>query len=148
MNEMVRAIRNTRAEMQIPPSEKTELIIVGSDLSQEWKMAKEHQTILTALTPTSQAAFAPAEPSAFGASALVGPLKLMIPIPDSLRVREKGRLEKEREKLEKLKESTQSKLANSEFRSRAPQEVVGKLQDALSQTEKQLAEIAEKLQKL
>ncbi len=148
MNEMVRAIRNIRAEMQIPPSDKTELVIVGADSHREWKLAKEHQTILTALTPTSQISFAHKEPSAFGASALVGPLKLMVPIPDSLRAREKSRLEKEREKLEKLLESTKSKLSNDEFRSRAPQEVVGKLQDALIQTEKQLAEISVKLQKL
>jgi len=148
MNEMVRSIRNLRAEMQLPPSEKTVLILFGPHDSNEWKMAKAHQGILTALAPISQIVFTQQEPSSLGTSALVGQLKLLIPIPESLKVREKTRLEKEREKLEKLRDSTQAKLANDEFRSRAPQEVVEKLQAALLQTENQLAEISLKLKTL
>ncbi len=143
MNEMVRAIRNIRAEMQLPPSEKTDLLIRGTPHS--WKIAEKHQTVLTALTPTVKITFTEQEPSSFGASALVGSLKLMIPIPESLRAKEKMRLEKEREKLEKLLESTQSKLANEEFKTRAPREVVDKLEQTLTQTQKQLAEIQSKL---
>lgn len=148
MNEMVRSIRNLRAEMQLPPSEKTELLLFGPSDSKEWKMAQAHQGILTALAPISQIVFTHQEPSSLGASTLVGQLKLFIPIPESLKVREKTRLEKEREKLEKLRDSTQAKLANDEFRSRAPQEVVEKLQTALAQTENQLAEISLKLKTL
>lgn len=143
MNELVRQVRNIRAEMQLPPSEKTELIIVGNP--NHWLGVEEHQNILTALTPTVKVTFTQEEPKSFGASALVGHLRLMIPIPESLRAKEKARLEKEREKLEKLLESTQGKLANEEFRSRAPKEVVEKLETALSQTKKQLTEIAAKL---
>jgi valyl-tRNA synthetase len=143
MNELVRQVRNIRAEMALPPSEKTELIILGT--TQDWEMAKEHQNILTALTPTAKISFTEKEPTAFGASALVGKLKLMIPIPESMKAKEKARLEKEAEKLSKLLESTQGKLANEEFRSRAPREVVEKLELALAQTEKQLLDIAEKL---
>ncbi|MES2273675.1 MAG: valine--tRNA ligase [Chlamydiota bacterium] len=148
MMEMVRAIRNIRAEMQLAPSEKTELLLFGSPASLEWKTAKAHSDILTALTPTLSIRFATEEPSSFGANALVGALKLMIPIPDSFREKEKGRLEKEKEKLEKLKSSTQGKLANEDFRTRAPKEVVEKLETTLSQTEKQLIEIASKLENL
>jgi len=144
MNELVRQVRNIRAEMQLPPSEKTELLILGTP--EDWKTAEEHQTILTALTPTAKITFTTQEPTSFGASALVGKLKLMIPIPESMKAKEKARLEKEREKLDKLFESTQSKLANEEFRSRAPREVVEKLEQAQAQTQKQLSDIATKLQ--
>ncbi len=143
MNELVRQVRNIRAEMALPPSEKTELIILGTP--HDWEMAKEHQNILAALTPTAKISFTEKEPAAFGASALVGKLKLMIPIPESMKAKEKARLEKENEKLSKLLESTQGKLANEEFRSRAPREVVEKLELALAQTEKQLLDIAQKL---
>lgn len=143
MNEMVRQVRNIRAEMQIPPSEKTELIICGKE--KDWKRVKEHENILTALTPTSKIIFTDKEPSSFGANTLAGPLKLMIPIPESLKIREKARLEKEREKLEKLLDSTERKLANNEFRSKAPREVVEKLEEAFSQTKKQLSEVTAKL---
>ncbi len=145
MTEMVHAIRNIRAEMQLPPSEKTELLLYSLPHSPEWKTVQAHSAILTALTPTSKVTFATHEPTTFGASVLVGPIKLMIPIPDSLLSKEKTRLQKEQEKLEKLRESTQTKLANQEFRSRAPREIVEKLETALSQTEKQLAEINQKL---
>ncbi len=143
MNEIVRSIRNIRAEMQMPPSEKTELIIFAP--AQKWKKAHEHQNIITALTPTAKVTFTEHEPASFGASALVGSLKLMIPIPESLRAKEKTRLEKEKEKLEKLLESTQLKLSNEDFRSRAPREVVEKLEHGLKQTQKQLADIETKL---
>jgi valyl-tRNA synthetase len=129
--------------MQIPPSEKTDLIIAGSDLH----LPQTHQSILLALTPTSTITFTP-HSTAFGASAIVSHYKLIIPIPDSLRARERSRLEKEQEKLSKLLTSTQSKLSNAEFRSRAPQEVVAKLEAALTQTEKQLAEISQKLKEM
>lgn len=140
MNELVRQIRNIRAEMQLPPSEKTELIIVGASESVE-----AHQNILTALTPTVKITFTHQEPPSFGASALVGSLKLIIPIPESLKVKEKARLEKEKEKLEKLLESTRGKLSNEEFRSRAPKEVVEKLEHSMNQTEKQLDDVMDKL---
>ncbi|PIS03137.1 MAG: valine--tRNA ligase [Chlamydiae bacterium CG10_big_fil_rev_8_21_14_0_10_42_34] len=143
MNELVHQVRNIRAEMQLPPSEKTELIILAEPKHQQ--VVKEHQNILTALTPTSKVTFTTEESTSFGAVAVVGELKLMIPIPESLKLKEKSRLEKEREKLEKLLESTQAKLANDEFRARAPKQVVQKLEEAYLQTQKQLSEIADKL---
>ena len=143
MNEIVRQVRNIRAEMQLPPSEKTELIIFGAP--KDWKTVEAHQNILLGLTPTSNLQFTSEEPKSFGASALVGSLKLMIPIPESFKAKERARLEKERDKLELVRASTREKLANEEFRSRAPREVVEKLEQALIQTEKQLSDIALKL---
>ena len=63
---LVYAIRNIRAEMQIPPSEKTELFLFGDS-----PLAKENQGILLALTPTSALQFTSNEADlpAFGASA-------------------------------------------------------------------------------
>lgn len=146
MNEFVRQVRNIRAEMQLAPSEKTELIILGTPKT--WKKVQENEAILTALTPTIKVSYTEKEPTSFGASALLGPLKLMIPIPESLKIKEKARLEKEKEKLEKSYESTKAKLLNDEFKSKAPAHVVGKLEEALLQNEKQLADILQKLQKL
>ncbi|MBX7067505.1 MAG: valine--tRNA ligase [Parachlamydiales bacterium] len=146
MNEIVRQVRNIRAEMQLAPSEKTELFVVGEP--QDYKLVQENEMILTALTQTTQVTYTEKEPAAFGASALVSSLKLMIPIPESLKMREKARLEKEREKLEKGLESTKAKLSNEEFRSKAPSHVVEKLEENLAQTQKQLSDIAEKLGQL
>ena len=143
MNEYVRSIRNIRAEMQLPPSEKTELIIIGK--GPEAERLKEHQSILTTLTPTTSVQFTTHEGSGFGATAVVGHLKLFIPMPESMKEKERLRLEKEREKLLKSIEGTKAKLANPEFCSKAPKEVVEKLQQGLDQSERQMREISLKL---
>lgn len=143
MNELVSLVRNIRAEMQLAPSEKTELFIIGQP--EDWKMIQENEAILTALTPTVKVSYQEKETAFFGAGAVVGTLKLMIPIPESFKIKEKGRLEKEREKLEKVLESTSLKLANEEFKAKAPAQVVGKLEETLTQTKNQLADIHKKL---
>ena len=134
--------------LQIPPSEKTDLYLFGPDTSPEWTLAKTHQALLFALTPTANLVFSAEKPSFFGSSSLFGPVQITIPIPQTLRNKEKARLEKEREKLLKLAEGTQAKLANEEFRAKAPQEVVAKLEQSLAQTNQQLVEITGKLEQL
>lgn len=148
MNDLVRAIRNIRTEMQISPSEKTELYFSGSKTSAEWEQASTHREIILSLTPTSQIIFSEHEPTFFGASALWGGLKLTIPIPETLKAKERLRLEKEKGKLVKMREGTEEKLANVGFRNRAPQEVVAKLEQNLAQTNRQLDDIIHKLKKL
>lgn len=146
IHELIRQVRNIRAEMQLPPSEKTELLVLAQ--LEDSKILQENETILMALTPTSKISYIEKEPSSFGASALVGALKLIIPIPESLKMREKQRLVKEREKCETILASTRLKLENEEFKSKAPCHVVEKLESACSQTEKQLAEILQKIAQL
>lgn len=143
--EMVRVIRNIRTEMQIPPSEKTDLFLFALPNSREEALVRKHAEILLSLTPTASMTFSQKEPAFFGATGMVGSLKLSIPLPASLKMKEKARLEKEREKLEKLCESTRGKLAHPEFRSKAPPSVVQKLEQTLIQAEKELREILEKL---
>lgn len=145
MMEMVRAIRNIRTEMQIPPSEKTELKIIGEESSREYRLAKEHASILLALTPTSHLSFSHEKSNLLGAAAVVGSLHLMIPISESMKEKERIRLKKEQEKLEKLLVSTKTKLENPEFRSRAPQEIVQTLEKTLASTLEQIAELHAKL---
>ncbi|MBM3183929.1 MAG: valine--tRNA ligase [Chlamydiae bacterium] len=146
--ELIRTIRNIRAEMQLPPQEKVEVYLSGSSSSLEWSLSKEHQNIVLSLTPTTQLHFLEKEPAFFGASSLFGSLKLTIPMPESLKTKEKERLLKEREKLEKLKIGTEGKLANEEFKTKAPKEVVEKLERSLFETHRALEEISSKMKKL
>lgn len=139
--EIIRSIRNIRMEMGLPPSEKTELFIIGLKDS----FIQEHGNIILALTPTTQMIFSENEPSSFGSTAIAASTKLFIPIPKSLMEKERVRLEKEKEKLEKLVESTKSKLSNEEFRSKAPSHVVEKLEAALAESEASLNETKAKL---
>lgn len=145
MNEFVRVIRNLRAEMQIPPQEKTDLIISG-ERGEEWNMLQKHKSMLLALTPTGSITFSHQPQETFGASCLVGSLKFTIPLSEQLRARERARIEKELEKAQKMLDSTRAKLNNEEFRAKAPREVVEKLENAERQTSAQITEMHQKMQ--
>lgn len=144
MNELVRTVRNIRAEMGISPATKTDLYISGKDFAR----AQENQAILLSLTKTEKVHFTHEEPKLFGASHLVGHLKLTIPIPEELKTQERARLVKELEKSQKLLDGTQEKLSNQSFREKAPQAVVEKLEHTAKQTQHQIEEIQRKLAKL
>jgi valyl-tRNA synthetase len=144
MNEFVRIVRNLRAEMQIPPQEKTDLIISGKS-GDDWNMMHAHRSMILALTPTETIVFSHDSHETFGASNLVGDLKFTIPLSESLRAREKARLEKELEKAQKLLDGTRAKLQNAEFKAKAPREVVEKLENAERETSAQIAEMRGKI---
>ncbi len=139
--QIVHAIRNIRAEMSIPPSEKNDLLCITTRPFPEAQLA-----VLRALTPTKNISHATQEPiQQFGASTLVGKMKIFIPIPESLRTKERARLEKEQEKLQKLINSTQAKLSQQEFLDKAPPAIVEKLRTTLHAAEQQLLEINSRL---
>jgi len=140
MNEYVRTIRNLRAEMQIAPQEKTDLLISG-----EWILIQQHQEMILALTPTAKIEYLDEAHEIFGASMLVDGMKFTIPLSEAMREKERARLEKELEKAQKLLDSTNAKLANEEFKQRAPREVVEKLENTQRQTIAQIAEMRQKI---
>jgi len=144
MNEFIRVVRNLRAEMQISPGEKTDLIISGKN-SDDLTLLQENEHMVFALTPTQKITFTQEKEKGFGASALFGELQLTIPLSEQLRAKERARLEKELEKAQRLLESTRSKLLNPEFRTKAPRDVVEKLEEAERQTNAQITEIFKKL---
>ena len=148
MHEVVRLVRNIRTEMQIPPSEKTNLFIMDGSNSLNYRLINKNSTIITALTPTSHVFFAENPPQEFGATAMIEEIKLFIPIPESLKEKEKTRLVKEKEKLEKQLFSLQSKLANQEFKEKAPKEIVLQLEHNAISLEAQIIEISTKINRM
>ncbi|MBF5060015.1 valine--tRNA ligase [Candidatus Neptunochlamydia vexilliferae] len=144
LNEIVYAIRNIRAEMQLPPGAKTDVIIEGKT-----EAIEPHGSIISSLVRTQSLSFNPEEkPSGFTSSALVKGLKILIPLPEELQEKEKKRLEKEVEKLTGQIASLNKQLSNPNFVERAPAELVNKTKSALSETEEKLAATQEKLKQL
>ncbi len=148
MNELVRQVRNIRMQMQIPPSEKTPLHIIGNLNNPEFQKVQKYPHILLSLTPTIEIYWNEDKPNTFGSEAMVGSISLFIPIPESFKEKEKQRLFKEKEKLEKQIEQTQNKLKNPEFCAKAPKEIVQNLQNALTAAQTQIQEITLKLDDL
>ncbi len=147
VDQLVHAIRNIRAEMQIPPGTPTALHLVGP--KKRLNFAEKHQGIMKALVRLESLSFAEKEtPLPFSSSTSVNDLRLIIPLPSDMREKEKARLIKEREKLIELQNGARVKLGNQDFVTKAPPQLVEKLQLNLQQAEKDLFEIAQKLEKL
>ena len=144
MNEIVYAIRNIRAEMQLPPSMATDVILEGYT-----KEIEPHQGIITALVKISSLKVNPAEkPSGFTSSALVKDIKITIPLPEELLDKEKERLAKEQEKLTAQIGSFEKQLSNKNFVDRAPKELVEKTKTSLYEAKAKLKASQDKLSKL
>ncbi|MCB1110728.1 MAG: valine--tRNA ligase, partial [Chlamydiia bacterium] len=129
LNEIVYAIRNIRAEMQLPPSASTDIILEGPA-----EEVEPHASIISSLVRVQTLSFNPKEkPSGFTSSVLVKDIKITIPLPSDLLEKEKNRLEKEQEKLQVQITSLKKQLANPNFVERAPQELVQKTQASLQE---------------
>jgi valyl-tRNA synthetase len=142
---LVHAIRNIRAEMQVPPGTPTELFLTGP--ADRLTFIENHHTILHALVRLSTISFGTL-PSALASTALVGDIKISIPLPLEMKEREKGRLVKEKEKLIIQEQTTRAKLANPDFIAKAPPPLVDKLRSQLDQVEKDLVTLSQKMELL
>ena len=142
LEEIIYSVRNIRGQMQIPPSEKTDLYI-SSQNEEKQNLVKENQHVLFALLKIENLLFS--EQKGFGASCVVDNLTLFVPLPEKMKEKEIARLLKEQEKLQKSIHLSQDKLQNSTFKQKAPQEVIEKMQKSLQSSQSKLQEVQTKL---
>lgn len=146
-DELVRCIRNIRAEMQLPPGTATDLLIQSPAQEAQRTLVEGNLGIIQALVRTQKIEFSDTEIDVqFGASAIVGNLKITIPLPQELKEKEKVRLVKERDKLIAQQNHLRGQLSNVEFLAKAPPPLIEKLKNSLLQTEKELEETMSKLE--
>jgi valyl-tRNA synthetase len=151
MESIVYAVRNIRAELKIPLNETTDLIIISEKKEHDRKVAEENASFLTSLLKVGKLSFeddVKKTNHGFGSVAVVSNLKLFVPLPEQLKHQEKERLHKEKEKIKKTLLSLQNTLDNSEFRLKAPKEVLDKMTATVEESEKALKEIDKKLSHL
>ncbi len=145
MDQIVHAIRNIRAEMQVPLGMATSLHLVGPE--KRLRFVKKHQAVLKALVRIDEIIWGE-ENVPFASTALVDDLKIIIPLPLEMREKEKIRLVKERESLLEQQQGARLKLGNPDFMLKAPEQLIKKLQLSVDHADKQLYEISKKLEKL
>lgn len=146
MEQVIYAIRNIRAEMQLPPGTSTDLIIVGEKNDPQLKIIQENQNIIQALIRVGKVTIDQTEKSIpFSANAMVGNLKVILPLPEEMRERERVRLIKERDKLIAQQNAQRQQLSNSDFVQKAPPQLVEKIKQTLAQTERELEEVIKKI---
>ncbi len=142
MDQIIHAIRTIRAEMQLPPTAATELFISSKD--PQLQIVQENQSMLSALIRLQAIHFNTPCTSHFCAEALVGPIKLIIPLPEEMKEKERIRLVKEEEKWIAQQNTLRQQLSNQEFLQKAPPQLVDKLKQNLLQSERTLSEIMQK----
>ena len=119
--EAVRAVRNRRSEMNVPPSRKTHLYIAAGDAA----MFEEGREIIKKLAYATEVEIG-ADYQLDGAATIVtANAKLYIPMSELVdKKAELERLTKELESAQKQYQNAQEKLANEKFMSKAPANVV------------------------
>lgn len=148
MEDMIYTIRNIRGEMKIPPNIPTSLIIETPKGSKEESIILENQQILSALVPIAHLEITPqALNSAFSTSVYVRGLKLIIPLPEELKDKERARLLKEKDKLEDQIRKLKIQLADTQFMKKAKPELVARQEQHLIHSEGKLSELQKKLEK-
>lgn len=144
LDEVLRVLRNVRAEMQLPPSTAIDVWVLGK--AEARKCIEENQNMLHSLVKIQSLQFAETAPHLpLSAKKKLGALEIEIPLPEELKEKEKTRLLKEQEKLSKQLESLQTKLQEKEFLEKAPPEILQKMTGQVEQLRLQLKDTVDKL---
>jgi valyl-tRNA synthetase len=146
----IRAIRNRRTEMNVPPSKKAALFV----LTAKPQIFAEGEGFLQRLAYADEVKLLDAEPANLDGLVTIptADAKLYIPMGQLVDVaKEVERIGKELEKNRKFLASLESKLSNEKFVSRAPEAVVAAEKEKAAKTAeliRQLEQSLEAMQKL
>ncbi len=145
LQEVLYAIRNIRGEMRIPPGVAASILLVTPDAGARELLLERGDFFTTLTNVKSLKVKDSAEPPAFSATAVAAGVTVFVELPEELRGQEKERLQKEVARLEKECERLIGKLANSNFTSKAPADVIQKEQEKLTAQKNELDQLKEKL---
>lgn len=119
--EVIRAVRNRRSEMNVPPSRKTHLYLATA----EEKMFFEGVPIIERLAFANKVEVGPSFEIEGAVNIVTSGAKAYIPMDELVDQKaELARLQKELESAQKQYATTQQKLSNEKFLSKAPENVV------------------------
>ena len=141
LQKVISNIRNIRTEMNIPLSREAD-IYVKTD-PEEFTFLKEQNNILRALAKVQNIfPYSDMKQSMIKASTIIKNIEIFIPLEALIDVeKEKQRLQKEIDRIEVLNTALNKKLTNSNFIKRAPEDVIQKEKDKLTNNQ----DILEKL---
>ena len=143
----IRAIRARRAEMNVPPSRRSHLIIASQD-GEPFELGRAYISKL-AYAETVTVVTAPPEDTTGMVSVVTGEAKMFMPMADLVDLeKERARLQKELANAEKLLAGQNAKLANEKFVSRAPEAVVNTEREKKAKLEALIENLAASLSQL
>ena len=149
LKEFILGIRKIRGEMNISPG-KPLPCFVKSYSSKDQSYINNNKAMLFALAKLDTVdLLSQDEEEPESAIALVGEMKILIPLAGLIdKGAERDRLNKEIEKLSKLKSQFAAKLNNEKFINGAPEAVVNNEKDKLASTENALKDLNQQLVKI
>ena len=143
--EAIRAIRNRRTEMNVPPSKKAALHILTS----KPQVFTEGEGFLQRLAYADEVKLLDAEPANLSGMVTIttADAKLYIPMGQLVDVeKEIARITKELEGQQKFLSSLEAKLSNEKFVSRAPEAVVNAEREKAQKAKDLIAQLTESLE--
>ena len=145
--DLVKAVRNVRTQMDVPPSRKAKLVIV-SENEAVLEIFENNKEVYVNLAFTSEIAVQ-ADKSGVGedaVSAVIPDAVVYLPLEDLVDFeKEKERLTKEREKLQGEIKRAEGMLSNEKFISKAPEAKVQEEKDKLAKYKQMLEQVEERL---
>jgi len=142
-------IRRIRGEMNIAPGKPLPVLLQGGDAADQERVEKNRLFLGTLARLESITWLAPDATPPAAATALVGELKILIPMAGLIDVQaEQARLNKERDKLLQDLTRIEQKLGNPNFIERAPADVVAKEQQRMSELRSALDKLDTQLTRL
>ena len=146
VKDLVKGIRNTRAEMEVPPSKKAKVFIV----TEEESLGSTFQTMQEAYRTLAGASEIKVQQNRDGigkdaVSVVIPGAAVYLPLEDLVDFeKEKERLLKEKERLAKELSRSRGMLANEKFISKAPKAKVQEEKEKLEKYEKMMAQVQER----
>ena len=143
VKEIIGRIRNIRAENNIPPS-ITVKIIIKSDNAK----LKQFESVIKFLAKVEEVSFDPsAEKPKLAATSIINGLEIYIPLEGIIDLdAEKEKIEKEIARLEGINAGITNKLSNEQFVSRAPETVLAKEREKMSNNLDSIAKLKTNLE--
>ncbi len=149
LQEVARAIRNLRSQVQLPPGKKTEVIVrAGGRVAICLDQERHHLSKLTSAEPLTIQQEAVRPKQALTAIITEG-IEVYLPLEGVIDLEaETARLEKELNQVQAEIKKTEGKLNNPSFVDKAPDEVVAKEKLRREEQESRLTKLRQRLQEL
>jgi valyl-tRNA synthetase len=136
VKKMVQAVRAIRSEMSVSPAKSIPLNLRNVSPAMQPMVDKYAKTLISLSRLSHVQCLATGDEAPVSATAVVGEIELLIPMSGLIdKEAELGRLEKEILKLDKDISFIEGKLNNKQFTDKAPQEVIHKEQEKLTQAQ-------------
>jgi valyl-tRNA synthetase len=147
--QVVLGIRQIRGEMDISPARRLPLLLQHAGAN-DLQLTQRHHALLARLAGLeSLRPLAPGEPAPPAAAALVGELSLLVPMAGLIEpANELQRLDKRLQKIEQELSRARGKLANDNFVSNAPADVVAQERSRLAEFELTRARLTRQIEQV